>query len=166
MTTLDELIERDNVRAAWFWIDSINVGPYAEEEKFDAVFTRDTGLVVGGGERQRRTLYVQGITTHKSMSRRENGGRMVRPDLTATLAEVIADAHTAAQYDTFAEWADDQRDMSGSYRDALIAIDEWNTDRARHAAIMAWLGPVPACGASSGVYDLYVQAAQQYVSEH
>lgn len=157
MLTIDNLISRDSVTAAWFWITSESVGPYTENEKFDAVFVRDTSHVVGGGYRERRTFYVRGITTAQVDSRREHGGKIIRPDATAVLAHVIADAYEAVQYGSFREWAEDTRDFSRDYRDAFADLDDWNTHRVRHQQLTAWLGDE---------YDEYVKAAQQYVSEH
>jgi hypothetical protein len=157
MTTLAEIFKADSITAAWFWVDSLSVGPYAEEEKFDAVFVRETNGVVGGGYIQRRTLHVQGIVTHRSMSRRENGGRIVRPDALAVLADVISNAHVAGQYISFPEWADDQRGLRQGYRDALADFEEWEVQRARHRQLVAWLGDD---------YDTYVKAAEEYCADH
>jgi hypothetical protein len=166
MTAWEELLKRDSVTGAWFWVDSIDVGPYAEEEKFDAMFTRETGLDVGIGEIQRRTLYVMNIVTHRSKSRRENSGRAVRPDLVPVLAQLVNDAHIAGMYDTFRAWAEDQRDMGLGYRDALNDFEVWETLRERHAQLTTWLGPMPSWGPDSGVYDAYAEAAAAYVAEH
>ncbi len=162
MTTFEQLIKQDNVTAAWFWVTSVDVGPYAENEKFDAVFVRETSYVVGGGYKRRRTLYVQGITTDQTDSRREHGGRIVRPDLHAVLADVITNAHEASEYDSFQEWAGDRRDVSGlTYADALGDLEDWNIQRARHRQLVAWLGQQ-----DSDDYDAYVKAAQEYAAEH
>lgn len=157
MPTLEELIKRDSITGAWFWVTSISDGPYAENEKFNAVLTRDTNYVVGGGYHERRTFYMEGIITAQVDSRRENGGRIVRPDLLPVLAAVIADAHEAAQYGTFAEWAEDVRDLSRGYRDALNDMEDWEIQRARHSQLVAWAGDE---------YDEYVKAAQTYAAEH
>lgn len=159
MTTLNDLANQDHITGAWFWVTSNSVGPYAEEEQFDAVFVRSTARVVGGGYRERRTLYVQGIVTHKSMSRREHGGRIVRPELLPTLAEVIRYAHEAGQYDTFTEWSSDCRDHSLGYRDALSDFEEWEIQRARHKQLVAWLGQQ-----DSDDYDAYVKAAEEFLN--
>lgn len=158
---MDELIKQDNIRAAWFWVDSVDAGPYAENEKFDVVFTRETAYVVGTGYQQRRTLFIQGITTAQADSRREHGGRIIRPDLAATLAHVIADAHEAGQYTSFQGWASDCRDTSRPYRDALLDFEDWEIHRARHAQLVTWLGQQ-----DSDDYDTYVAAAQKYAAEH
>jgi hypothetical protein len=160
-TTLDDLIKRDSITAAWFWVTSLHDGPYAENEKFDVVFTRQTNCIVGGGYNERRTFYVQGIITAQVDSRRKNGGRIIRPDLPSVLAEVIANTHEAAQYDSFAEWAEDCRDMSLGYRYAITDFEDWETHRARHRALVAWLGQQ-----DSDDYDTYVKAAQEYQAEH
>jgi hypothetical protein len=154
---LTELIKRDSVTGAWFWITSIDAGPYAENEQFDATFVRETGEVVGGGYLRRQTFHIQGITTAQVDSRRENGGRIVRPELTETLAQVITDADRAAQYDSFREWAEGCQDMSLTYQDALTDFEEWEINRARHPQIVAWLGDA---------YDEYVKAAEKYLAEH
>lgn len=159
--TLTELIEQDNVTAAWFWTTSLDAGPYAENEQFDAVFVRETNHLVGGGYRERRTLYVRAITTAQTDSRRENGGREIRPDLASTLAQVITDAHQAAQYTSFRAWALDVRDPSAGYRAAIDDYDAWETLRALHTEVARWLD-----GEGSDTYDAYVQAAQQYATEH
>jgi len=155
--TLAELIARDSITAAWFWVTSLDAGPYAENEQFDAVFVRETNYVVGGGYRERRTLYVRGITTAQTDSRRENGGRAIRPDLASRLAQVITDAHQAAQYESFAEWASDHRDSGRSYQHAIDDMADWETDRERHRQIVAWCGDR---------YDEYVKAAAEYAAEH
>ena len=159
--TLTELINQDSITAAWFWVTSLDAGPYAENEQFDAVFVRETNYVVGGGYRERRTLYVRGITTTQTDSRRENGGRAIRPDLAHSLASVIADAHEAAQYTSFRAWALDVRDTSAGYRAAIDDYDDWEIHRARHREIARWLD-----GEGSDTYDAYVQAAAEYAAEH
>lgn len=157
MTTLPELIKRDSISAAWFWVTSLSAGPYAENEQFDGVFVRETSYVVGGGYNERRTFYLKGITTAQVNSRRENGGRTVRPNTTHVLAHVIADANEAAQYDSFAEWASDTRDMSLGYQDALADFEDWGILRGRHRQLVTWLG---------NNYDEYVKAAVEYAAEH
>lgn len=159
--TLPELIARDSITAAWFWVTSLDAGPYAENEQFDAVFVRETNYVVGGGYRERRTLYVRGITTAQVDSRRENGGRVIRPDLASSLAQVITDAHQAAQYTSFRAWALDVQDHSAGYRAAIDDYDDWVIHRAWHTEIARWLN-----GEGSDTYNTYVQAAQQYAAEH
>jgi hypothetical protein len=77
------------------------------------------------------------------------------------LAEVIANTHEAAQYDSFAEWAEDCRDMSLGYRYAITDFEDWETHRARHRALVEWLGQQ-----DSDDYDTYVKAAQEYQAEH
>lgn len=155
--TLDELIKRHHITAAWFWVASISAGSYAENEQFDVVFTRQTDLVVGGGYNERRTFYVQGITTAQGDSRRKHGGKIVRPDLLETLAYVIRDAHEAAQYATWGAWAVDTRDTSRSYKDALADFEDWEVQRERHRQLVAW---------ASDEYDAYVKAAEQYAAGH
>lgn len=158
--TLAELINQDSVTAAWFWTTSLDAGPYAENEQFDAVFVRETNYTVGTGYHERRTLYVRGITTAQTDSRRENGGRVIRPDLASNLAHVITDAHQAAQYTSFRAWALDARDHSAGYRAAIDDYDDWEILRARHTEIARWLD-----GEGSDTYDAYVQAAQQYAAD-
>lgn len=155
--TLAELMQFDNITAAWFWTTSEDAGPYAENERFDVVFVRETDTFVGGGYHERRTLYVQGVITAQKDSRRENGGRIVKGDPQEVLARVIADAHEASQYGTFPEWAEDTRDHSGDYLQALADMEDYRIHRERHHALTAWLGES---------YDEYVKAAQEYNSEH
>jgi hypothetical protein len=157
MTTLPELIQRDSITAAWFWVTSLSTGPYAENEMFDAVFTRDTNYVVGGGYHERRTFYIKSVTTDQSMSRRENSGHPRRPDLACVLAHTITDAHQAAQYGSFREWATDQRDSGQEYRHALDDFEEWQDLRSRWQQILPWIGDQ---------HDEYVKAAEEYAAEH
>lgn len=157
---MDTLIKRDNIIAAWFWTTSINTGPYAENERFDATFVRETSHVVGGGYYERRTFHISGITTAQVDSRREHGGRIIRPSLPHVLAHVIADAHQASEYDNFADWASDHRDSAGTHRDLLNDFEDWEMLRTRHAQIREWLA------GEHGEYDEYVKAAQEYTAEH
>lgn len=153
---LPVLMDSDSITAAWFWITSESTGPYAEREHFDVVFTRSTNTVVGGGYYERRTLYIQDVSTAEVDSRRENGGRIVRGEPTALLAHVIADAVEAEQAGSLAEWASEYRG-TGDYRQALLDAEDYATLVQCHAAITAWLGDD---------YDTYVKAAQEYAAEH
>jgi hypothetical protein len=158
MRTLPQLIESDSITAAWFWVTSRSIGSYAEEEEFDVTFVRETDYVVGGGYHERRTFHMRGVITHKSHSRRENGGKIVKPkDMPGILAQAIIDAHAAVQYPTFRAWSEDQRDYSRTYRDALNDFDDWETYRARHAQLVVWLGDE---------YDEYVKAAEEYLADN
>lgn len=155
--TLTDLVQRDDITAAWFWTTSVYAGPYAENERFDGMYVRTTNMVVGGGYHERRTFYVQGVETAQVDSRRENGGDIVLPDTTAVLAHVIADAHEATQYASVRAWAEDCRNHHGDGRYSLDVIDDYATHMTRHAQLVTWLGDE---------YDEYVKAAQQYAAEH
>lgn len=157
MTTLPDLIKRDSVTAAWFWVTSISAGPYAENEQFDATFVRETNMLVGGGYHERRTFHTQGTVTAQTQSRRENGGRIVRPDTAAVLAHVIADAHEVSEYTDFRTWAEEHRESASTHRDVLNDFEEYKTHRALHTRLMTWLGDE---------YDEYLKAAQEYAAEH
>ena len=157
MSDLQELINRHSVTAAWFWVTSISVGPYAETEKFDAVFTRETAMVVGGGYRERRTFYIQGVVTGMGDSRRENGGEIVRPDMVGVLAHVIVDAHEVSQHPTFAAWADDCRNFNGDGRYSVADFEDYEINTQWHRVLVSWLGEE---------YDAFVKAAQEYAAEH
>jgi hypothetical protein len=158
MRTLPQLIESDSITAAWFWVTSRSIGSYAEEEEFDVTFVRETDYVVGGGYHERRTFHMRGVRTHRDNSRRENGGAIVRPkDVPGILANVITDAHMAAQYPNFRAWAEDQRDYTGDYRAALGDFDDWQTHRTRHGELVVWLGDE---------YDEYVKAAEEYLADN
>lgn len=161
MPDLHELIRRDSIEAHWFWTTSVSISRYSEYEMFDVTFIRMTDNIVGGGYHERRTFHVQDIGTSVADSRRNNGGNIIVPDQAEPLSQVIADAHIAAQYLTFTEWAEDQRDISLTYRHALTDFQEWETQRARHREIVRWLE-----GQDSDTYDEYVKAAEQYLADH
>lgn len=150
MSTLTDLIERDTVRAAWFWVDSISTGPYAEQEMFDLVFTRETRCVVGGGEFQRRTLYVPGIRTEERKSRRNNGNRVLKGDDTDVLYNLLCNALHIDNSPSFPDWARETRDHMGKYGEALAHYAEWEYDTIMAARLRVWLGDA---------YDEYVRAA-------
>lgn len=157
MSDLQKLINRHSVTAAWFWVTSISAGQYAENEKFDAVFTRETPMVVGGGYCERRTFYIQGVVTAQANSRREYGGDIIVPGLAVTLANAIADAHVVAQYGTFSEWANDCRNFNGDGRYTVADFEDYELQVQRHHVLLPWLGEE---------YDEFAKAAQEYAAEH
>jgi hypothetical protein len=161
MTTLTELIKHDNVQAHWFWTHSVSTGPYDQYEVYDVVFVRNTDETALNGGNTRTTLHLRGISDCTANGMNKHGGKLIYPDPVETLAHVVADAHIANMYRTFAGWADDQRDMSLSYREALADFEDWEIHRARHAEISRWLGQE-----DSDAYDEYVKAAQKYAAEH
>jgi hypothetical protein len=73
------------------------------------------------------------------------------------LAQSIIEAHVAVQYPTFRAWAEDQRDYSRTYRDALNDFDDWQTHRTQHGELVVWLGDE---------YDEYVKAAEEYLADN
>jgi hypothetical protein len=150
MSTLTDLMKRDTVRAAWFWVDSIDNGRYSERERFDLVFTRETGYVVGGGEMQRRTLYVPGVQTEESKSRRNNGNRVIKGDDTDVLYNLLCAALAIDSNPAFPAWAQETRDCTTGYRDALADYEAWEQDKAMARQLRVWLGDA---------YDEYTMAA-------
>jgi hypothetical protein len=161
MTTLAELIKRDNVEAHWFWTHSVSTGAYDQYEVYDVVFVRNTDEIAVNGGNTRATLYLRGISECINNGMNKHGGKLIYPDPVETLAHVISDAHIAHMYHTFAGWADDQRNTGGGYREALADFEEWEIHRARHAEITRWLGQE-----DSDTYDAYVEAAQEYLAEN
>ncbi len=149
MTTLAELIKRDSVEAHWFWVDSISAGPYAENEQFDATFVRDTGFVVGGGEIQRRTLHFRGVQTAQVDSMRENGGRLINPDLVETLGHMLSAAADIDNYPVIRDWLEATRDTSRGFLEAAAALDDRDADARLRDDLRVWLGDS---------YDEYIEA--------
>lgn len=149
MSTLPELMKRDSVSTAWFWVTSESTGPHAEREKYDVVFTRELRMVVGGGYFERRTLYVTGVQTSEAYSRRNNGGRTVKGDPVETLGNLLSDALSVDNNPTFREWAEEQ--CCGSSMPAWEQYAMFEQDTALRDRLRVWLGDD---------YDEYMKAAQ------
>ena len=116
MTTLAELIKRDNIEAHWFWTHEVSTGPYAEYEVGDLLLVRDThepGKWVTDGD-TRRTAYIRGIGGSVAESRRRNGGRHVAPDLTSALSSLLMDASKAEDQPTLKEWIKEAMEVGSS----------------------------------------------------
>lgn len=159
MPTLAELFKRDSISATWFWVGANSVGPYGEEEKFDVVFIRDTNELSPTGYPSRRTLYVQGITTAMSQSRRKNGGEIIPGDPVDTLAYLLAEAVDADNFPAFGAWVREVRDQT-----SMNGLDEYEELRAdfqlakdRAAALRFWL---------DDSYNEYTQAVGEYRADH
>ena len=140
MTTLADLIKRDSIEAHWFWVDSINAGPYAENEQFDVTLVRKTGYVVGGGVIQRRTLHFRGVQTAQADSMRKNGGRIIEPDLTEVLGGMLRAAADIDNYPVIRDWVDATQDTSRGYLAALDDLEAREADVRFRDELRAWLG--------------------------
>lgn len=153
MTTLAELVERDNVKAHWFWTHEVSTGPYTEYEVWDAVFVRDTHepqLWVTDGE-TRRTLYVQDIGGSQADSRRATGGERREPDTLRELANVLSAAAEVDEFDTFLSWSTNRQEI-GDTRAAWELVTEYEIILGRRNALRDWLGEQ---------YDEYMKAAAE-----
>lgn len=140
MTTLAELMKRDDVTATWFWTHEVSTGPYSEYEVWDVVFVRDTHepqLWVTDGD-TRRTVYFQGINGCQADSRRETGGRRREPDLADVLNSLLSDAMDADNSPTFSEWFHNQYNVTGRTAPELIA--EYEQITKIRDDLRAWLG--------------------------
>lgn len=140
MTTLTELMARDNVTAAWFWTHEVSTGPSAEHEFWDVVFVRDTHepkLWVTDAD-TRRTAYFQGIGGCQADSRRETGGKRRRPDPYDTLCNLLSDAQEIDEYPTFRAWVE-YHDSMGSRGAAWEQLDTYETLTRQRNTLRTWL---------------------------
>jgi hypothetical protein len=129
MTTLTDLINRDGIRARWFWTHEVSTGPYSEYEVWDLVLIRSTEepqkWVTDGSTR--RTAYFRGIGGAVAESRRSNGGRHVNPELSGVLGELLMNAARYEEMPTLREWITERFEVSGK-------LDYDETEAAYNAA--------------------------------
>ncbi len=136
MTTLAELIARDDVRATWFWTRSVSTGRYSEMESYDAVFSRN-GRPSVTGELERPTLFVRDLRESENNSMRNNGGKKIKPDLHEMLGMLLSDANDADTSPTFSDWFQGQ-DVTGRTAPELLA--EYEQITKIRDDLRAWLG--------------------------
>lgn len=139
MSTLAELIERDDVAAHWFWTHEISTGPYSEVEVWDVVFVRNTHepkLWVTDGD-TRRTAYFREIHGCQADSRRATGGQRREPSAEQTLADLLSDAADIDEHPTFKEWVEYHREDNARAWEQFATYEEQTRTRTR---LRVWLG--------------------------
>lgn len=162
MSTWDEIIKRDDVRASWFYTHSESGQDHGgtdahDYDVYDVVFSRDNGVCLYGGRMNRLHVLMRGIGQSPRLSQRNHGGRLIKPDLAETLARVIDDADEAGEYTSFPAWAREVREMNGAYAEALADLEDWQIQQRRVTELMAWL---------CDDYAEYVKAAHEYLADH
>ena len=141
MTTLAELIARDDVRAAWFYTHSENVSDSDNRKNpdmYDAVFSINDGISQYGGRMNRRHAFFRGIGQSPALSRPNQGDRLVKPDPVETLGHLLSDAAEIDANPTFREWAE-YREL-GAGQPAWDQLAHYETQTAMRDRMRAWLG--------------------------
>lgn len=141
MSSLDDLIKRDGIRARWFWTHEVSTGPYTEYEVWDLVLIRptdDPALYVTDGN-TRRTAYFQGISGSEADSRRNNGGRHVNPALADALAELLMDASRVEELPSIKDWLQEALE-AGAYTSYDEIEVQYTAAVETRAQLMRFLG--------------------------
>lgn len=139
MTTLANLMKRDDVRAAWFYAYSEDTGSADNRENpdvYDVVFSIDDGISQYGGRMNRRHIFFQGIGQAPALSRPNQGDRLVKPDPVETLGNLLSDAAETDANPTFREWVEYRESESPAW-DQYTQYEEQTALRDR---MRAWLG--------------------------
>lgn len=141
MTTLAELIERDDVRAAWFYTHSVNVSDSDNRKNpdmYDVVFSIDDGISQYGGRMNRRHVLFRGIGQAPALSRPNQGDRLVKPDPVETLGYLLSDAAEVDDNPAFRTWVERREGMGeGPAWDQYAQYEE---QLAMCSRMRTWLG--------------------------
>jgi hypothetical protein len=143
VSKLNELIEREGMRLIAVHSGVRTVGPYAEEEVFDILVTREREMHITGGPMVHSTLLVRGVVTSRQQSMRENAGVAVPPKLD----ELLPDWFTSCNYiensdGTFRGWFAESRDGNATFsaEQLIETVGAWEWDKQLHNDLRTFLG--------------------------